>query len=160
MLLFACVVLCFLQLSVISVDAFSTNVNSLVRMNTLRKVSGFQRLMSMRGGSDSVIHVKTIDDYNNVVKNAGDKLIVLDFFATWCAPCRMIAPAYEELAASSDFGSKTIFLKVDVDQSPELAKKFEVMSMPTFVFVKNDKIVDRFSGASVDKLKATIKSRN
>ena len=73
-------------------------------------------------------------------------------------PCRMIAPVYEEMASSEEFGSNVIFLKVDVDEAPELAEKFGVMSMPTFLFLKNGNVVDRFSGASVEKLKETISS--
>jgi thioredoxin 1 len=68
----------------------------------------------------------------------------------------MIAPVFEEM--SSEFESSCDFVKVDVDQIPELTERYQVMSMPTFLFIKNGEVVERFSGASVEKLRETINS--
>jgi thioredoxin 1 len=75
-----------------------------------------------------------------------DKPVVIDFFATWCGPCIRIAPAFEEL--SKKFTTVT-FLKVDVDESEEIATKFSVSSLPTFVFLKNGVEVNRIEGADL-----------
>lgn len=60
--------------------------------------------------------------------------VLVDFFATWCGPCRMLAPTLEELEAER---SDVAFVKVDVDQSPDLAAKYGVMSIPTLILFKN-----------------------
>lgn len=73
-----------------------------------------------------------------IIAEAGDKLIVIDFFAMWCGPCKMIAPKYEELSKEN---TNVIFLKVDVDDNEEIAVKYEISSMPTFVFIKNNQVV-------------------
>lgn len=85
---------------------------------------------------------------------AGDRLVVVDFFATWCGPCKMIAPKLEEIANA--LGEKLVVLKVDVDECEELAQRYEISSMPTFLFIKNGQRVDLFSGANADRLQEKI----
>ena len=81
--------------------------------------------------------------------------IVVDFSASWCMPCKMIAPIYQEMSVSDQF-SESKFLQVDVDQNPEIAKEYEVLSMPTFVLIRNGKVLSRFSGANVEKLRSEV----
>ncbi len=76
---------------------------------------------------------------------AGDKPVLVDFFATWCAPCRMIAPSVEKLAA--EFEGSAVVGKVDVDAQPELAQRFGVMSIPTLIVLKGGKVVEQAVGA-------------
>ena len=64
----------------------------------------------------------------------GEKPVMVDFWATWCGPCRMIAPAVEEVAA--DFEGRAVVGKVDVDEQTELARRFGIMSIPTLVVMK------------------------
>ena len=73
------------------------------------------------------------------------KVIVLDFWATWCAPCRMIAPIVEQLAA--DYAGKVKVAKLDVDNNQRTAAKFNVRSIPTILFFKDGKLVDQVVGA-------------
>ena len=82
------------------------------------------------------------NNFQNEVMNA-DKPVLLDFWASWCAPCRMVVPIIEEIA------SERVDIKVgkiNVDEQPELANKFGIMSIPTLVVMKNGKIVQRVSG--------------
>lgn len=67
----------------------------------------------------------------------------------------MIGPVFDAMAATH---TSAVFLKVDVDELPDIAQRYKVMSMPTFLFLKNGKVVDRFSGASAEKLQETIDS--
>ncbi|MDR1704102.1 MAG: thioredoxin [Clostridiales bacterium] len=71
--------------------------------------------------------------------------VLVDFFATWCGPCKMIAPTLEEL--SGQFDGKAKIVKIDVDQANDLAKNYGVRSIPTLVFFKGGKPVDTVVGA-------------
>ena len=73
-----------------------------------------------------------------------EKPVLLDFWAPWCAPCRMVVPIIEEIASER---SDIKVGKINVDEQPELASEFGVMSIPTLVVMKNGKIVQRVSGA-------------
>ena len=70
---------------------------------------------------------------------------VIDFWAEWCGPCKMMAPQFE--AAAKDLKGKVNFAKVDVDAEPDLAGRFEIMSIPTLLFIQDGEQVNRFSGA-------------
>lgn len=70
--------------------------------------------------------------------------VLLDFWATWCGPCRMLAPVVEEIA--KDFNGKAKVGKINVDEEPELASAFRVASIPTVVVMKNGKVVDTSVG--------------
>ena len=80
--------------------------------------------------------------------------VLVDFWATWCGPCKMLAPIIEELAGEYD--GKVKICKVDVDNDPELAVKFDIASIPTLVLIKNGEPVDKHVGflpkASIEKM--------
>ena len=83
------------------------------------------------------------NNFQNEVMNA-DKPVLLDFWASWCAPCRMVVPIIEEIANERE---DIKVGKINVDEQPELASKFGIMSIPTLVVMKNGKIVQQVSGA-------------
>ncbi|MFR9165562.1 MAG: thioredoxin [Dysgonomonas sp.] len=88
------------------------------------------------------------------VLNSG-KPVVIDFWAEWCGPCRMVGPIIEELA--NEYADKVIIGKVDVDQNDEITAKFGIRNIPTILFFKNGEVVDKQVGASqksvlVDKI--------
>ena len=89
---------------------------------------------------------------------AGDKPVLVDFWATWCGPCRMIAPVIEEIAA--EFEGKAIVGKVDVDQEPGLAQRFGIMSIPTLIVFKGGKVVEQAVGARGKADVAALLSRH
>ena len=82
------------------------------------------------------------ENYNEIV-NSGKK-VLLDFWAPWCGPCRMVLPIVEEIASER---SDILVGKVNVDEQPELASKFNVMSIPTLVVIENGKILNQSEGA-------------
>ena len=81
-------------------------------------------------------------------------LVLIDFSATWCGPCRRMAPEFE--AAAEELKGQVTFLKVDVDQDPEVASRYGVQSIPNLTFLKEGKVVDTVIGAIS---KAAIVSR-
>jgi thioredoxin 1 len=81
-------------------------------------------------------------------------LVVVDFFATWCGPCKAIAPKIEEMA-KGEF-SDVKFLKVDVTPSSKKVMDYNITAMPTFKFIKGGKEVDELVGANAEKLKEKI----
>ena len=87
-------------------------------------------------------HAVTSQDFNQVVES--NDLVFVDFWATWCGPCRMLSPIVDEVA--EERGDIKVG-KVNVDEQPELAGQFDVMSIPTLLVFENGKLVNRAVGA-------------
>ena len=93
----------------------------------------------------AAVHLKTAD-FDTAVSAA--PLALVDFWASWCAPCRMVVPIIEEIASERP---DIKVGKINVDEQPELASKFSIMSIPTLVVMKNGKIVQQVSGVRPKK---------
>ena len=83
----------------------------------------------------AIVHA-TKDNFDQVVVNAGKKVLV-DFWATWCGPCKMLSPVLEEIAAERD---DVVIAKVNIDEEMDLAMKFRVTSIPTLVVMEGGKV--------------------
>lgn len=100
---------------------------------------------------------KTINTGNfrgTVEDNKG--VVVVDFFATWCGPCKMLAPVFESVSSEVDNAK---FVKVDIDESLELAQKFGISTVPTMMIFKDGKVVDKLVGfMPKESLKAKVEA--
>ena len=94
----------------------------------------------------SAININKNNFQNEIMDS--EKTVLLDFWASWCAPCRMVVPIIEEITGERP---DIKVGKINVDEQPELASKFGIMSIPTLVVMKNGKIVQQVSGARPKK---------
>ncbi|XP_020578604.1 thioredoxin H1-like [Phalaenopsis equestris] len=99
----------------------------------------------------AVIACHTVEEWKRQLEVAKEssKLVIVDFTATWCGPCRFIAPIFADLAKKF---TEAIFLKVDVDELKEVSAEWKVEAMPTFLFLKDGQLVDKMVGAHKEVL--------
>ncbi|KAI0828953.1 thioredoxin-like protein [Trametes gibbosa] len=102
----------------------------------------------------SVTHIENTSQLDGILGKSKDKLSVIDFHATWCGPCHMIAPTYEALAKQYPNAN---FLKCDVDQAKDVAGRYRITAMPTFIFLKGTSEVERVRGANKPALEAAVR---
>lgn len=100
-----------------------------------------------------VHQIATQEEFDQLLKEAGDKLVVVDYWATWCGPCKAIAPKYQAFA---DKYTDVLFYKVDVDENGAVAESQNVNAMPTFILYKNGEKVTEVIGANAAKLEEQI----
>jgi len=92
--------------------------------------------------SDQILYLSD-DDFENTISQANTPVLV-DFWAPWCGPCRMLGPIIEELAG--DYAGKVMVAKVNTDESPATPGRFDIMSIPTLLLFKDGELVDRAVG--------------
>ncbi|GAA3649189.1 thioredoxin [Asaccharospora irregularis] len=89
-----------------------------------------------------MVQILNDNSFNEEINKEG--VIVVDFFASWCGPCKMLAPVFEDL--SNEMGDNANFFKVDIDQSLELARTYGINTVPTMLVFKNGEVVDKMVG--------------
>ena len=97
--------------------------------------------VGVTGLSDDIVKLSD-SNFNSVVKESGN--LIVDCWAPWCGPCRMLAPTFEALA--KEYRGKVTFAKLDTDESPKIAMDLGIHSIPTLIFFKNGKQIDRMTG--------------
>jgi len=105
---------------------------------------------------DAVADVGSEEAFDNIIKSSGNKLVVIDYSTTWCGPCKVIAPKFDEF---SEKYADAVFLKVIGDASPEaskLMKREGVRSVPSFHYFVNGEKVEVVNGANADAIEAAI----
>ncbi|KAK2466932.1 hypothetical protein APHAL10511_001190 [Amanita phalloides] len=102
----------------------------------------------------SITHLTSTSQLDDILSKSKDKLSVIDFHATWCGPCHAIAPVYEALAKEY---TNVNFLKCDVDVARDVASRYSISAMPTFIFLKGSSKVDQVRGANKSALESTLR---
>lgn len=113
-----------------------------------RKLEGLLRRRNITPEPISEPIEVTDSNFHDVVRSS--RLVVIDCWAQWCAPCRMMAPIIDELA--KEYAGKILFGKLNVDENPEVPNQYQIMSIPTFLVFKDGALVDRIVGAMPKKV--------
>ncbi|XP_034658375.1 thioredoxin-2 [Drosophila subobscura] len=108
----------------------------------------------MAGAPKKVIVVESKTNFDSIIGEAGNKHILVEFYATWCGPCALIGPRLEQMA--NEYAGRMLILKIDVDDHEELAIEYEVTSMPTFLIIKNKVTLAQFVGSNAEKVESTV----
>lgn len=96
----------------------------------------------------------TQEDFNEIIKQSNSKLILINFYADWCEPCKNVDPVLETLQNTY---SNIIVLKVNVERFQDIALEYRIKTIPTFCLVKKEKVISRFSGVNLKTLRMTVK---
>ncbi|MEM7818080.1 MAG: thioredoxin, partial [Candidatus Aenigmatarchaeota archaeon] len=104
-----------------------------------------------------MVEIRKISEFTDILSKSEKIPIIIDFYADWCMPCRMLSPIIEKIEKKLD--GKIKVLKVNVEEFPEISMKFEIMSIPTLVLIKGGKEIDRIVGlVSEEKILEWLKS--
>jgi thioredoxin 1 len=118
-------------------------------------VAGCEKPAAMNESTANVRHITQGEFAEQVTKAGG--AVVVDFYATWCGPCRLLAPMLEAQAGS--FTGRIKFFKVNVDESPGLAQNYQIQAIPTVLLFKDGKLAERITGLPAEAdLKAKLES--
>ena len=93
----------------------------------------------------NVTEIHSSEEFNKLLKEYPDKVIIIDFSAVWCGPCQFFAPIFKKL--QGEYKDHFIFLKVDVDENNAIAMKYRITGVPTTLFIKNDEVIHQIVGA-------------
>ena len=118
-----------------------------IKQKELRELMRRNRINPPFSGTDVPLEVTDLN-FNEIVKKG--HLVVIDCWAAWCAPCRMIGPVIEELA--KDYEGRILFGKLNVDSNREIPLKYQIMSIPTILVFREGELVDRIMGAMSKRL--------
>ncbi|CAB3405339.1 unnamed protein product [Caenorhabditis bovis] len=102
---------------------------------------------------EAIIEISDMEHLDRLIEQNKDTVLILDFFATWCGPCKEIAPVYKELAEKY---RNIKFLKIDINEAEDVCTKYDVKLMPTFVFLKNAEQIDILEGGYPDVLREMV----
>lgn len=124
-----------------------------------QKLENYMKLQSMPQG---IVKVNTSQKYQQLVNEYSDKIIIIDFWAEWCGPCKSFGPVFEKL--QEEYSDEFIFAKVNVDENGDLARRFGITGIPTTAFIRNDNLINKVVGLmnynSMKNILEKLKSRN
>ena len=100
------------------------------------------------------VHIESTSQFSSLLSSSA--IVVADFYADWCGPCKQIAPIYEQLSAQLSRPNKITFTKINTDNQQELARSYGVTAMPTFMIFKNARRIESIQGADPRRLSAAV----
>lgn len=106
-----------------------------------RKAEMLMRLQAMPKG---IVNINNEEDFNRLTEEFNDRIIVIDFWAVWCSPCKMYAPIFEKVQL--EYSQDVIFAKINVDDNPMIAQRYGVSSIPSTLFMKGGNVLRKVVG--------------
>jgi thioredoxin 1 len=106
-----------------------------------RKAEMLMKLQTMPKG---IVNISTVEELNKLSSEFDNKIIIIDFWAVWCSPCKMFAPIFEKI--QQEYSGDFIFAKINVDENPMVAQRYGIASIPTTLFLKAGQPVRKLVG--------------
>ncbi len=103
-------------------------------------------LMKLKTLPNEIIEIPNIVEFNYILEDYPNQIIIVDFWATWCGPCMTFAPIFKKIF--HEYSEEVIFLKVNVDLNEEIIKQYNISGIPTTLFIKNKKVLQKIVGAT------------
>ncbi len=103
-----------------------------------------EMLMKLQSMPKEIMNLKNEDDLNKLSQEFNDKIIVIDFWAVWCSPCKLFTPIFEKI--QQEYYQDFIFVKINVDENPMVAQRFGISSIPTTLFIKGGQFLRKLVG--------------
>ena len=103
-----------------------------------------EMLMKLQAMPTRIVTINTEEDLNHLSKEFNDKIIVIDFWAVWCSPCKLYAPIFEKV--QQEYSHEVIFAKINVDENPLIAQRFGISSIPSTSFMKGGQLLRKVVG--------------
>ncbi len=108
------------------------------------RIKKAEALLKAHAMPREIVKIHSVEEFDNLLKDFPNKVIIIDFWAVWCGPCKMFAPIFEKL--QQVHGEEFIFVKLNVDENPSIAQRYRITGIPTTLFIKNEKIVHKVVG--------------
>jgi len=100
------------------------------------------------------IHITSNGQFKSLLSS--NTYVLVDMTASWCGPCRQIAPVFEQLSTANSKDGQFVFVKVDVDEQPDIAQEYGISAMPTFILIKNGEVQQSVRGANPPAIKTLV----
>ncbi len=104
-----------------------------------------EALLSRKKMPETIIEINSEEEFNKLLKDYPEKIIIIDFWAVWCGPCMFFAPIFKKL--QSEFQNDFVFVKVNVDENPSIARRFQITGIPTTLFIEKEEVAEKVVGA-------------
>jgi len=102
-------------------------------------------LLKNQAMPETIIEIKSVEEFNKILKDYPNNIIIIDFWAVWCGPCMFFAPVFKKL--HEEFKKEIIFVKVNVDENNAISTKYNITGIPTTLFIKNGDVINKVIGA-------------
>ena len=109
------------------------------------RIKRAKTLLQNQGMPETVIEIKSVEEFNKILKDYPNKIIIIDFWAVWCGPCMFFAPIFKKL--HEEYKNEFIFVKVNVDENSAIAMKYNITGIPTTLYIKNGDVINKAVGA-------------
>ena len=109
------------------------------------RIKRAKTLLQNQGMPETVIEIKSVEEFNKILKDYPNKMIIIDFWAVWCGPCMFFAPIFKKL--HEEYKNEFIFVKVNVDENSAIAMKYNITGIPTTLYIKNGDVINKAIGA-------------